>query len=151
MSIAGVRVLRWYKLTETVEEIAKSVKIEKDANSPFITGPLQIGQYDCLLVAPATANSVAKIAHGIEDTMLTNAVGQTAKSTTPIYIMPVDLRPGTTVTMRPGGERLELKIRAIDVENTNKLRTMEGISVFESPSEIEGILRACAERRDVAS
>ena len=107
VSIAGVRVLRWYKLTETVEEIAKSVKIEKDANSPFITGPLQIGQYDCLLVAPATANSVAKIAHGIEDTMLTNAVGQTAKSSTPIYIMPVDLRPGTTVTMRPGGERLE--------------------------------------------
>ena len=39
VSIAGVRVLRWYKLTETVEEIAKSVKIEKDANSPFITGP----------------------------------------------------------------------------------------------------------------
>jgi archaeoflavoprotein AfpA len=151
VSIAGVRVLRWYKLTETVEEIAKSVKIEKDANSPFITGPLQIGQYDCLLVAPATANSVAKIAHGIEDSMLTNAVGQTAKSTTPIYIMPVDLHPGTTVTMRPGGERLELKIRTIDVENSNKLRTMEGITVFESPSEIEGILRACAERRDAAS
>lgn len=151
MSIAAVRVLRWYKLTETVEEIAKSVKIEKDANSPFITGPLQIGQYDCLLVAPATANSVAKIAHGIEDTMVTNAVGQTAKSTTPIYIMPVDLRPGTTVTTRPGGERLELKIRAIDVENTDKLRTMEGITVFESPSEIEGILRACAERGDAGS
>ncbi len=151
LSIAAVRVLRWYKLTETVEELAKSVKIEKDANSPFITGPLQIGQYDCLLVAPATANSVAKIAHGIEDTMVTNAVGQTAKSTTPIYIMPVDLRPGTTVTMRPGGERLELKIRAIDVENTDKLRTMEGITVFESPAEIESILRACAERQDDAS
>lgn len=151
VSIAGERVLRWYKLRETVDEIAKSVKIEKDANSPFITGPLQIGQYDCLLLAPATANSVAKIVHGIEDSMLTNAVGQTAKSTTPIYIMPVDLRPGTTVTMRPGGERLELKIRAIDVENTGKLRTMEGISVFESPSEIEGILRACAERKDAAS
>ena len=151
VSIAGVRVLRWYKLRETIDEIAKAVKIEKDANSPFITGPLQIGHYDCLLVAPATANSVAKIAHGIEDTMVTNAVGQTAKSTTPTYIMPVDLHLGTTVTMRPGGERLELKIRAIDVENTDKLRSMEGITVFESPSEIEGILRACAQRRDAAS
>jgi archaeoflavoprotein AfpA len=151
VSIAGERVLRWYKLLEKVEEIAKSVKIEKNANSPFITGPLQIGQYDCLLVAPATANSVAKIVHGIEDSMLTNAVGQTAKSTTPIYIMPVDLRPGTTVTMRPGGERLELKIRAIDVANTKKLRTMEGIRVFESPSEIEGILRICAKRKGVDS
>ena len=41
VSIAGERVLRWYKLRETVDEIAKSVKIEKDANSPFITGPLR--------------------------------------------------------------------------------------------------------------
>jgi len=55
------------------------------------------------------------------------------------------------VTTRPGGERLELKIRAIDVENSNKLRTMEGIIVFESPSEIEGILRACAKQQDAAS
>ena len=151
VSIAGEVVLRWYKLRETVDEIAKSVKIEQHANLPFITGPLQIGKYDCLLVAPATANTVAKIVHGIEDTMLTNAVGQTAKSTTPIYIMPVDLYPGTTVTMRPGGERLELKIREIDVANSTLLRTMEGITVFESPSEIEGILSACAERRDAAS
>ena len=82
--------------------------------------------------------------------MLTNAVGQTAKSTTPIYIMPVDLYPGTTVTRRPGGERLELKIRAIDVENSNKLRTMEGITVFESPDEIAGILRACADAKVAA-
>jgi archaeoflavoprotein AfpA len=151
ISIAGEVVLRWYKLRETVDAIATSVKVEKHSNSPFITGPLQIGQYDCLLVAPATANSVAKIVHGIEDTMLTNAVGQTAKSSTPIYIMPVDLHPGTTVTMRPGGERLELKIRAIDVENSNRLRAMEGITVFESPDEIEGILSACAERRNAAS
>lgn len=148
ISVAGEVVLRWYKLRETVDQIATSVKVEKHANSPFITGPLQIGKYDCLLVAPATANTVAKIAHGIEDTMLTNAVGQTAKSETPIYIMPVDLHPGTTVTMRPGGERLELKIRAIDVENAARLRGMEGITVFESPTEIEEILRACAKHRD---
>lgn len=147
ISIAGERVLRWYKLRDTVEEIAASVKVEKDANSPFITGPLQIGQYDCLMVVPATANSVAKIAHGIEDTMLTNAVGQTAKSTTPIYIMPVDLHPGVTHTVRPGGEPLELRIRAIDVENSAKLRTMEGITVFESPDEIAGILEGCIARK----
>lgn len=146
VSGAGVRVLRWYKLTEAVEAIAHSVKIEKDANSPFITGPLQIGEYDVLLVAPATANTVAKIAHGIEDTMLTNAVGQTAKSTTPIFIMPVDLHAGSTVTTRPGGEKLELRIRRIDVENAARLRDMEGITVFESPDEIEGILTSLMER-----
>lgn len=147
VSIAGVRVLRWYKLTETVEAIARSVKIEKEANSPFITGPLQIGRYDALIVAPATANTVAKIAHGIEDSMLTNAVGQTAKSTTPIFIMPVDLHEGVTVTTRPGGERLELRIRKIDVDNSNKLRDMEGVTVFESPDDIDGIVTALTAKR----
>ena len=147
VSIAGVRVLRWYKLTEAVASLARSVKAEKDANSPFITGPLQIGEFDALLVAPATANTVAKIVYGIEDTMLTNAVGQTAKSDTPIFIMPVDLREGVTVTTRPGGEKLELRIRRIDVENSDKLRGMEGITVFESPDEIEGIIQDLERRR----
>ena len=130
-----------------VASLARSVKAEKDANSPFITGPLQIGEYDALLVAPATANTVAKIVYGIEDTMLTNAVGQTAKSDTPIFIMPVDLREGVTVTTRPGGEKLELRIRRIDVENSDKLRGMEGITVFESPDEIEGIIQDLERRR----
>jgi len=80
LSKAAVKVVRWYKLTEQVESFAKAVLIEEDANTPFIVGKLQIGRFDCFVVAPATANSVAKIAHGIADTIITNAVAQTAKS-----------------------------------------------------------------------
>jgi len=61
--------------------------------------------------------------------------------------MPVDLREGVTVTTRPGGEKLELRIRRIDVENSDKLRGMEGITVFESPDEIEGIIQDLERRR----
>ena len=117
LSKAAVKVVRLYKLTEQVESFAKAVLIEVDANTPFIVGKLQIGRFDCFVVAPATANSVAKIAHGIADTIITNAVAQTAKSDTPIYVLPVDQREGTTVTTRPGGERLELAIRAVDIAN----------------------------------
>lgn len=146
LSLAGEKVVRWYKLTDQVQSICKAVLVEKDANSPFIVGKLQIGLFDCFLVAPVTANSVAKIAHGIADTMITNAVAQTAKTTVPIYVMPVDLHEGTTVTTRPGGEKLELRIRAVDIENSHKLATMEGIVVLESPADIEGALRECAQR-----
>ena len=59
---------------------------------------------------------------------------------------PVDLHPGVTHTVRPGGEPLELRIRAIDVENAGKLRGMEGITVFESPDEIAGIVERCIRR-----
>ena len=39
-----------------------------------ITGRLSLGKYDLLIVTPATANTVAKIVHGISDTLVTNAV-----------------------------------------------------------------------------
>lgn len=144
-SIAGDQVLRWYRLREAVDAIATSVKVEKHANLPFIAGALQIGEFDCLVVAPASANTVAKIVHGVADTMLTNAVGLTAKSETPSYIMPTDVRPGWVETELPDGERLKLRVRAVDAENVGRLREMEGISVFESPSEIEGILNGFRE------
>jgi archaeoflavoprotein AfpA len=147
LSKAAVKVVRWYKLTETVESFTKAVQIEEDANTPFIVGKLQIGRFDCFVVAPATANSVAKIAHGIADTIITNAVAQTAKSETPIFILPVDQREGTTVTTRPGGERLELAIRAVDIANSRALVGMEGIHVLERPEAIAGVVAGCAERR----
>ncbi|MFA4964577.1 MAG: archaeoflavoprotein AfpA [Thermoleophilia bacterium] len=147
LSLAGEKVLRWYKLMEQVESISKAVLVEKNANSPFIVGKLQIGLFDCFVVAPATANSVAKIAYGIADTLITNAVAQTAKTTVPIFILPVDLHEGTTVTTRPGGEKLELRIRAVDIENARRLRGMEGVTVLEDPGEIAGALRACARPR----
>lgn len=146
LSKAAAKVVRWYKLWDQLQTIAKSVLIEEDANTPFIVGKLQIGRYDCFLVAPATANSVAKIAHGIADTIITNAVAQTAKTNVPIFILPVDQREGTTITTRPGGEKLELTIRAVDIENSRKLATMEGIRVLSGPEEIAGVLRDCPRR-----
>ncbi len=146
LSKAAVKVVRWYKLWDEVERISRKVIVEEDANAPFIVGPMQIGRYDCFLVAPVTANTTAKVAHGIADTIITNAVAQVAKTDIPIFMLPVDQRPGKTVTTRPGGEKLELTIRAIDLENADRLRAMEGIHVLATPADIAGALRTCPER-----
>jgi archaeoflavoprotein AfpA len=147
VSVAGEKVLRWYKLWDAVEALAKRVFVEKDANTPFIVGPLQIGHYDCFVVAPLTANSTAKIAHGIADTLITNAVAQTAKSDVPIYLLPVDQREGKTVTTRPGGEKLELMIRPIDIANARALATMRGLHVLAHPGQIADVLHERLLRR----
>lgn len=141
LSKAAVKVLNWYKLTETLHSIARKVFIEEDANTPFIVGPLQTGQFDCLLVAPATANTVAKVANGIADTIITNAISQTNKTKTNIYILPVDQQKGTTITTLPGGTKLELTMRDIDIENTERLRNMTGISILSNPGEIKTIIQ----------
>lgn len=147
LSKAAVKVVRWYKLWEQLEAIAKDVLIEEDANTPFIVGRLQTGRFDCLLVAPLTANSAAKIAYGVADTIITNSVAQTNKTDVPIFLMPVDQRPGTTVTTLPGGEKLELVIRSVDIENSRKLAAMDGIVVLSGPHEIEGAVSGCSPRR----
>ncbi len=135
VSKAGRQVLNWYRLWNPLNEQFK-VKVEVDANVPFIAGPLQMGKWDMLIVAPLTANSAAKIAHGIEDTLLTNAVAQCCKGTTPVVLLPVDQVPGEIETVVPDGTKIKLRTRQVDLENVDRLRDMEGITVVSSLDEI---------------
>jgi archaeoflavoprotein AfpA len=135
-SRAGLHVLKHYKLLPDVAAIATKILEEQDANTPFIAGALQKGTYRFLVVMPATANTVAKIVHGIADTLVTNAVAQAAKRDVPIYIYPVDQRPGTLTTLLPSGEKLQLKTRPIDLANVEILRAMPGITVLSHPDQL---------------
>lgn len=142
LSKAGEQVLRFYRLGDELREGFDRVQVERDANTPFITGRLQLGRFDFLLLAPATSNTVAKLAHGISDTMLTNAAIQALKAYVPVYVMPVDYREGTVVTTLPSGKKLELRVRKEDADNVRKISGMDGVSTFERPEEIRGIFEA---------
>ncbi len=136
VSKAGEQVLRLYKLWDRLNESFDNVLVETNANVPFIVGPLQIGKYDLLVVAPLTANSTAKIAHGIADTLITNAVAQTLKGTTPVLLMPVDQHQGEVKTMGPNNEVFVITTRRIDLENVARLREMKGVTLLGSPTDI---------------
>ncbi|MGY5854424.1 MAG: archaeoflavoprotein AfpA [Candidatus Thorarchaeota archaeon] len=138
LSKAGKQVMNWYKIWNRLNEAFEKVKVEVDANVPFIAGPLQVGRYDVLVIAPLSANSTAKIAYGIEDTLLTNAVAQTLKGTTPVLVYPIDQFPGTVETIAPDGRVVKIRTRQIDLENVDRLRDMEGLTVLESIDEIHG-------------
>lgn len=142
LSKAGEQVLRFYRLGDELREGFDQVQVERDANTPFITGRLQLGRFDFLLIAPATSNTVAKLAHGISDTMLTNGAIQALKANVPVYVMPVDYREGTVVTILPNGKELELRVRKEDAENVRKISEMDGITTFEKPEAIRGIFEA---------
>jgi archaeoflavoprotein AfpA len=140
LSREGETVAKWYKIWDRIQVDFPGFKTEAGPNSPFIAGPLQMGFYDFLLIAPASANTVAKIVCGIADTLVTNAVSQTAKGKTPIYILPVDRKRGAVKVLAPNGRTLELTMRRVDVENSEKLATMENITVLERPRDIFGIV-----------
>ena len=68
-----------------------------------------------------------------------NAVSQTAKGKTPIFIMPVDQKRGTVKTAAPSGRAFELTMREVDITNSEKLAQMENITVLENPYDIYDI------------
>jgi archaeoflavoprotein AfpA len=145
LSQGGELVVKWYRLWDGLNSSFDKVLVEKGPNVPFVAGPLQIGHYALLFISPATANTVAKIAYGIADSLISNCVAQTIKGGTPVYIYPVDQKPGSLVTIGPKGEQITITTRQIDLENTERLRKMEGITVLNHPAEIEALAAALVE------
>jgi archaeoflavoprotein AfpA len=133
-------VVKRYRLWDDLKSSFEKVKLEKGANVPFIAGPLQVGTYRLFFVSPATANTVAKIAYGIADTLITNCVAQAIKGSTPVVIYPVDQELGSRETQVPGGDTITITTRRVDVENVERIRGMEGITVVKHPFEIEEIV-----------
>ena len=100
-----------------------------------------MGEFDCFIIAPATANTVAKIAHGIADTLISNAAAQAMKAEVPVYIFPVDQKVGEVITTLPNGKKMKIRVREEDVRNVETLQKMRGITVLSTLDEIEEVIK----------
>lgn len=69
----------------------------------YLIGRFNLRRYDLLVVAPATSNTIAKMAYGIADTSPTAAYAQAVKSGIPVVVLPTDVPSpqGTVVTESP--------------------------------------------------
>jgi len=149
LSKEGAAVVKWYKLWLALTKAVEKVKVEITPNIPFYAGPLQLGKFDFFLCCPVSANTVAKIVHGIADTLVTNGVAQAIKGGQIVYLFPSDQDTEPIVTSRPDGSPLVLKIRDIELENIKKLKQMEGIVVISDFSEIKNhIIQKVKEKSD---
>lgn len=97
VSRAGEEVIRMYGLEKDLDIISggsylEEVFLERDQGASVPkTGRFLLGKYDGLVISPATSNTTAKLAYGIADTLITNAVAQAVKGGVPVYIVPVDI------------------------------------------------------------
>jgi archaeoflavoprotein AfpA len=139
VSKSGEQVLKYYNLINLLKINFNKIWIEKDANNPFLSGRLQNGEFKLLLIAPATSNTVAKVAHGISDTMLTNGIIQALKVYVPVFIMPSDLREGETTTILPNKRKMKIRIRKEDANNVKVISTIDGITIIERIEDIAQI------------
>ena len=136
LSKAADLVLKYYRLEDDLKQSFSKVRVELNSNAPFLAAWMQMRKYEFLLIAPATSNTVAKIANGIGDTMLTNATIMSLKAFAPVYIAPTDYEEGTVYTKLPNGKEMKLRVRKEEVEQVNKLRSMDSVHVLEGPQKI---------------
>lgn len=104
VSRAGEEVIRMYGLADRLSGISPGGYLEErlfeqGASNPK-AGRFLLQKYDALVVSPATSNTAAKIAYGIADTIVTNAVAQAVKGGVPVFIVPVDIT-GTIESKTP--------------------------------------------------
>ena len=136
LSKAAELVLKYYRLEDDLRQSFAKVTVEVNSNTPFLAAWMELRKYEFLLVAPATSNTVAKIANSIGDTMLTNAAIMSLKAFMPVYIAPTDYKEGTVYTKLPNGKEMRLRVRKEEVEQVKKLSRMEDLFVLEGPQKI---------------
>ncbi len=97
VSRAAEEVIKMYGLQNDLLNISGGSYLEecfyeREQGSSFPkTGRFLLNKYDALVLTPATSNTIAKLAYGIADTLVTNAVAQAVKGNVPVYIVPVDI------------------------------------------------------------
>ena len=141
LSKAADLVLKYYNLETEVKQSFPKVMVELNSNSPFLAAWMQIHKYDFLLIAPGSSNTVAKIAHGIGDSMLSNAASMSLKAFVNVYVVPSDYEEKTVMTLLPNGKEMKLRIRKEDADNTRELEKMDGMKVLDSPEKIKAIFK----------
>jgi len=140
ISKAGDQVLNYYGLFKELGIEFNDTWVEINSNAPFLAGQVQLGQFEFMIIAPATSNTVAKISLRIGDSLISNAAIMGQKVGLPIYIIPSDVEEGVVVTQLPDGSDLKLIIRKEDVEHVKKLAEM-GINILKTPEEIYEVFK----------
>jgi dihydromethanopterin reductase (acceptor) len=122
-SRAGYDVARSYGIRPGDMKYFRNVILEKDVGGTFTAyGKIYDRYYDMVVVAPCTANTAAKLACGIADTLVTNIVSQSIKSGIPVYIIPTDTEE-EVVTELPlknddgSHKKAKIRIRRVDIKN----------------------------------
>jgi archaeoflavoprotein AfpA len=136
LSKAADTVLKFYRLEDELKRSFPKVQLEINSNLPFLAAWMQMRKYEFLLIAPASSNTVAKIANGIGDTLLTNAAIMSLKAFVPVYILPTDYRESTVYTKLPNGKEMKLRVRKEEADQVRKLEAMEDVHVLESPQKM---------------
>lgn len=127
LSKAAAEIIQQYGFQEQLISTGHRVYQDKTASSV----PVELfyhGKYHTLVIAPATSNTIAKMAYGFSDSLVTNLFAQAGKTRVPSIVFACDTAPELE-SEAPRENIVKVYPRAIDLENVSKLKDFEATTV----------------------
>jgi len=127
LSKAAAEIVRQYGFQAELDAMGHRVFQDKTASSVPVEFFYE-GQYHCLVVAPATSNTIAKMAYGFSDSLVTNLYAQAGKTRVPSIVFACDTAPELE-SEAPKDNMVKVYPRKIDLDNVEKLAQFEATTI----------------------
>ena len=134
LSRAAAEIIRQYGFQAQLEATGHRVFHDKTASSVPVELFYQ-GKYHTLVIAPATSNTIAKMAYGFSDSLVTNLFAQAGKTRVPSIVFACDTAPELE-SEAPRENMVKVYPRQIDLDNVAKLASFEATKVVADMAEL---------------
>jgi len=128
LSRAAAEIIQQYGFQAQLEATGHKVYQDKTASSV----PVEMfyeGKYHTLVISPATSNTIAKMAYGFSDSLVTNLFAQAGKTRVPSIVFACDTEPNegyeSINSEAPRDNIVQVFPRQIDLDNVAKLAQFE--------------------------
>jgi dihydromethanopterin reductase (acceptor) len=136
LSAAADEVIKQYGYTIKADRVFK----DKTASSVPVEFFYQ-GHYHTLVIAPATSNTIAKMAYGISDSLVTNLYAQAGKTRVPSIVFACDTDEELD-SEAPKENIVKVYPRRIDLDNITKIKLFEETTVVEDMNGLSFAIQA---------
>ena len=139
LSKAGEEVLKWYIYDLSIFKKNK-IKIFKDVTaSASPVSLLYESIYKLVVISPATSNTIALMAQGVSNTLVTNMFAQAGKCEVESLVFACDTEP-VVITQAPK-KLVTLYPREIDLKNFKELKKFKNVIVVDNVKSLKKHLK----------
>ncbi len=140
LSRAAAEIIRQYGFQAQLDATGHKIYQDKTASSV----PVELfyeGKYHTLVISPTTSNTIAKMAYGFSDSLVSNLFAQAGKTRVPSIVFACDTLPElgseSILSEAPRDNLVDVYPRKIDLDNVAKLAKFESTKVVDSMSALE--------------
>lgn len=138
LSRAAAEIIQQYGFQSALEATGHKVYHDKTASSVLVERFYE-GVYHTLVISPATSNTIAKMAYGFSDSLVTNLFAQAGKTRVHSILFACDTAPELE-SEAPRDHMVKVFPRQIDLENVAKLKHFADTTVVEDMAALQHVI-----------